>query len=116
MITGIGGAPVCDYNVDNLKWSGKAIMNSISLNLWESIDKYSGIRANGISTYAAIILKIQQVSSSEIRNIVDGLRKMSLIKESGQEVETLGSQVTKKTHCIVGFGSAPSDIASIVDQ
>ena len=50
VLTGIGGAPVCDYDVDNLKWSGKDIMNSISLDIWDSIEKYLGIRANGPAT------------------------------------------------------------------
>ena len=50
MITGIGGAPVCDYDVDSLKWIIKAIMNSISLDIWDSIDKYLGIYSNGPAT------------------------------------------------------------------
>ena len=35
VLNGIGGAPVCDYDVDDLKWTGKAIMNSIYLYLWD---------------------------------------------------------------------------------
>ena len=55
MLTGIGGAPFCKYNVNNLKWSDKAIMNSIFLDLWESTEKYLGIRANGPATYTSVI-------------------------------------------------------------
>ena len=90
---GIGGAPVCHYNVDNLKWIGKAIMKSISLNLWGFIGKYLGVIANGPDAYAAVIPKIQQVISYAIRNLVDELRKMPLINKPGQDVETFGSQV-----------------------
>ena len=54
-------------------------MNSISLDLWESIERYSGIGSNRPATYASIILNIQQVISSAIRNLVDELRKMYLI-------------------------------------
>ena len=41
---------------------------------------------------------------------------MSLIKEPGQYSKAFGSQVTEKTHRIVGYGSAPIEIAYIVAQ
>ena len=56
-------------------------MNSIYLYIWESIERDLGIRANGPATYAAVISKIQQVSSFVIRNLVGDLRKMSLTKK-----------------------------------
>ena len=79
-LTRIGGALVFYYNVDNLKCSKKYIMNSISLDIWESIKKYLVIVSNGPATYAAVISNIHQVSSSAILNIVDDLRKIYLIK------------------------------------
>ena len=91
-------------------------MNSISQYLWDLINKYLGIRYNRPATYAAIILEMHQVSSSVIRNVVNELRKMSLIKEPGQDVETFGYQVIKETRCIVGSGSALSDITYIFYQ
>ena len=59
VLTIIGGAPVCDCDVNHLKWSGKSIMNIISLDLWDSIKKYLGIGANGPATYAVVILNIR---------------------------------------------------------
>ena len=88
-------------------------MNSISLYLWVSIEKYLGIGANGPATYAAVISKIHQVSLSAICNLVDDLSKISLIKEPGQDVKAFGSQVIEKTFRIVGYGSALRDITSI---
>jgi hypothetical protein len=41
-------------------------MNSIGLDLWETIKKDVGIGANGPLTYAAVIAKIQQVSASTV--------------------------------------------------
>ena len=76
-------------------------MNRISICHWESIEKDLGIGANRAATYTAVILKIQQVRLSEIRNLVDELSNMYLIKEPGQDVETFGSQVIEKTHCIL---------------
>ena len=62
----------------------------------ELINKYLGIRTNIPATYAAVISKIQQVSSSAICNLVNELRDMYLIKEPGIDVNTLGSQGIKK--------------------
>ena len=115
VLTRIGGAPVCDYYVDNLKWIGEAILNSISLDLWESIEKYLLIKGNGPDTYAAVNSKIWQVRSSVIRNLVDELRKVSIIKEPGQDAEIFLSQVLE-THRIFGYGSETSDITSSVTQ
>ena len=83
--TGVGKCSACDYDFDNLKWSGKAIMNSIALDLWETIEKDVGTGANGPRTFAAIIAKIQQVSSSSVRTMVDNLKKLRSINEPGQD-------------------------------
>ena len=91
-------------------------MNSISLDIQEQIEKDSGIRANGPATYTVLISKIQKFRSSVIFNLVDGLRKMSPIKEPRKDVETFLSQATEKTRHIVGSRSAPSDITYIVAQ
>ena len=91
-------------------------MNSISLDVWESIEKDVGVGANGSATHAAVILKIQQLRSSVIHNLFYEIGKMSLIKELGQEAETFGYQLIEKNHCIFGSGSDPNDITSIVAQ
>jgi hypothetical protein len=39
--------PPCDYDLDNLKWSGKAILNSVLLRLWETVKKDLGVDASG---------------------------------------------------------------------
>jgi hypothetical protein len=114
---------------DNLKWSGKAIMNTsitldlwetiekdvgITLDLWKTIEKDVGIGPNGPATYAAVIAKVQQVSASAIRTMVNWLKDMSLIKEPGQDVETFGSKIVEMARRITGSGAAPSDLTSIV--
>ncbi len=114
IIAGIGTAPPCEYDIDNLKWSGKAIMNSISLDLWETIEKDVGVGSNGPVTYAAVISKIQQVSASSVRALVDNLKKMHLLQEPGQDVEAFGSKIIEMTRRITGSGLAPTDLTSIV--
>lgn len=71
LTSGVSESPSCNYDINNLKWSGKAIMNSITLDLWETIEKDVGIRANGLTTYAAVIAKLQLVSASTIRTNVE---------------------------------------------
>jgi hypothetical protein len=92
-------------------------MNSIALDLWETIEKDVGIGANDPATYAAVIAKIQQVSASAVRTMVKNLKQMSLIKEPGQEVEVFGSKIVEMVvHRITGSGSAPSVLTSIVAE
>ena len=102
VLPGIGSAPVCDYDADKLKWGRKSIINSISLDLCESIDKYLGIMDNRPATYASVISNIQEVILCAIRNLFDNLSKMSCIKEPGKDVEVFRSQVIDKTQRIIG--------------
>ena len=77
--------PPCDYGLDNLMWSGTAILNSVSLPLWETVEKDLGIDASDPETFAAVVYKLQQVSSTAVRALVDKLKSLSLIKEPGQD-------------------------------
>lgn len=54
LLSGVRTLPPCKYDIDNLKWSGKAIMNSILLDLWETIEKEVGAGASRPMTYAAV--------------------------------------------------------------
>ena len=89
-------------------------MNSISLDLWETIEKDVGVGSNGPLTYAAVISKIQQVSASAVRSLVTQLKTMHLLAEPGQDVELFGSKIIDLTRRIEGSGRAPSDLTSIV--
>ena len=40
--------PVCNYDLSNLKWSGKAILNSVTLPLWETVKKDLGVDTSGL--------------------------------------------------------------------
>jgi hypothetical protein len=111
---GVGDRDPCNYDLDNLMWSGKAIMNSIALDLWETIEKDIGVQAGGPVAYATVVGKIQQVSASSVRSLVSKLKVMSLIKEPGQNVETFGTKIIEMTRRITGSGSSPVDLTSIV--
>jgi hypothetical protein len=102
--------PPCDYDLDNLKWSGKAILNSVSLPLWETVEKDLGVDASGPEAFAAVVYKLQQVSSAAVRTLVDELKNLSLLKEPGQDVEIFGGRVVELCRRISGTGSAPADL------
>jgi hypothetical protein len=114
LAAGVGNSPLCDFDLDNLKWSGKALMRSIALDLWETVEKDIGIGANGPRTFTAVISKIQQVSASSTRTMVDKLRKMNLKDEPGQHVDNFGSKVIELCKRIAGTGFGPKDLNSIV--
>jgi hypothetical protein len=80
----------CDYNSDNLKWSGKAILNSTTLPLWEIVKKDLGVDASGPKAFAAVVHKLQQVGSTAVCALVNELKNISLQKEPGQDVEIFG--------------------------
>jgi hypothetical protein len=86
--------PVCDYDFDNLKWSRKAILSSITLALWETAKKDLGVDASGPEAFASVISKLQQVNLAAIRSLVNNeLKSLSLIKEPGQDMEIFGGRV-----------------------
>jgi hypothetical protein len=103
-------SPVCDYDLDNLKWSGKAILNSVTLALWETVEKDLGVDASGPEAFAAVVYKLQKVSSATIGALVDELKNLSLVKEPGQDVEIFGGRAVELCRRISGTGSAPTDL------
>lgn len=102
--------PICDYDLDNLKWSGKAILNSITLALWETVEKDLGVDTSGPEAFASVVSKLQQVSSAAVRTLVDELKGLSLLKEPGQDVELFGGRVVELCRRITGTGMAPTDL------
>jgi hypothetical protein len=79
-----------NYNLDNLKWSRKAILNIISLTLWETIEKDFRINASGPKAFSGAVYKLQQMNSAAICSLVKRLQELSLLKEPGQDVDIFG--------------------------
>jgi hypothetical protein len=50
--------PMCNYDLDNLKRSGKAILNSITLALWEIVEKDLRVNTTGPKAFVSIISKL----------------------------------------------------------
>jgi hypothetical protein len=82
--------PPCHSDLDNLKWSGKAILNSVSLPLWRMVEKDLGVDATRPEAFTSVVYKLEQVSSAAVRALVDELKNLSLLKEPGQDVDIFG--------------------------
>ena len=85
-------------------------MNSISLELWKSIEKGTGYKASGPQIFAAVIDKLQQVMDAAIRVIVENLRKMKLNEELAQNCESFKDKIYDIAQQIEGSGRAPNGL------
>jgi hypothetical protein len=88
-------SPPCNYNLDNLKWSGKAILNSVTFALWETVKKDLGVDASGPEAFTTVVYKLQQVGSAAVHALVDKQKDLSLLKEPGQDAEIFGGRVVE---------------------
>jgi hypothetical protein len=77
---------VCQYDISNLQWSGKAVLNSIDMDLWSEIEKELSYNATGPEDFLAVIERIQQTTSSSVRKLVEELQKMNILREPAQNV------------------------------
>ena len=72
--------PVCSYDLRNLEWSGKSILASVDLTLWEELEKELPYRPSGPEVFAAVVTKIQQVNASAVRGFSSrGLSRPPLV-------------------------------------
>jgi hypothetical protein len=106
--------PTCTFDGDNLAWSGTAILASISIDLWEAIEKDLGYDVTGPKVFDVVVRKQQQVNASLVRALVVSLSKMMLSIEPAQDVEVFGNQITKVARPIEGTGSAHNDISVLL--
>lgn len=92
------GSPVppCTYDVQNLSWSGKFFLRSISVKLYADVTEEVGVIPSGPKVFRAIINKKQQLNSVNIRQLTNKLLKLNLVHEPAKNVE----QFNKKVHSI----------------
>ena len=110
------GAMACPYDMDNLRWSGKALLASIDLELWSRIEKDLplGGDVTGPEVLSVIVLHLQQINSSSVRQLVRELEKLKLKDEPGQNVLTFGDKILEVARRIDGTGMAPKDLTLVV--
>ena len=67
--------PVCNFECDNIILSVKAVITSITIEMWDTIEKYLGYDASGSEVFFSIIQKQQQVNCSAVCALVQALEK-----------------------------------------
>ena len=83
---------VCEWDVDNLEWSGDMIKNSVSFKLWRDIE---GLLpgTTGPEIFQAVCTRLQHTSASTCRTLVSKLEQMKLSKEPGMDVNTFSLKI-----------------------
>ena len=112
---GVDKSDICLYDIDNLRWSGRAILDSIGSEVWFRIEKElpRGRDPTGPEVFTSIIQNMKQVNSSSVRQLINKLEKMKLKDEPGQDVLSFGDKVTELARRIEGTGLGPKDLTLI---
>ena len=106
--------PVDLQDMYNLSMSAKFLQNSVSLDLWMSVEKDLPTNATGPEILFKIITSHQMVTSSAIRTLVKKLEAMNLKAEPGENVLTFSDKLSEMTRRIEGSGQAPRDLSVLV--
>ena len=107
--------PICQWNLENLQWSGKALENSVSNALWRLVERDLPAHATGPEVFKAIIMKWKHLSTSTIRTMVQELKTLKIVNVPGQDVNVLAEKLADKAGQIEGATeNPPSDLAFLV--
>ena len=71
-------APVCPFDQQNLQWSGKFLLNSISKNFRNLITPDLGSQPPGPIVFYKIINKVQMMSAEAMRRLEGDLKQLQL--------------------------------------
>jgi Zinc knuckle len=107
-------ALVCQYDLDNLRWSGRAVMASLKSEFWELLRAVVPMDASGPVLFLAVIYHLQQTSAAAVRLLLKELQVLNLVQEPGQNVVSFVQKVSDKCRTIAGTGAAPPDLATMV--
>jgi hypothetical protein len=110
------GDPVCTFDIDNLNWSAAAILNSLTIEMWQRIEKGLPENASGPEVFMAVVAVQQQSNTASIRMLTVNLQALKLTNVAGQDVEIHSGSVTEICRRIVGGGErlTPPDLPSLV--
>ena len=110
-----GREAVCQWDVDNLEWSGDLIKNSVSFKLWREIE---GLKpgTTGPQLMKAALDRLQNTSTSTARSLVNQLETLKLSKEPGMDVPVFITKVTPILEQInqCDERSIPSDLSAVM--
>ena len=82
---------VCQYDITNLNWSGKAILNSCSAQLRSTIEReLEPTERNGPTALWKALLRVNQPSNARIRTLTEQLKTIQLKDFPGENCELRG--------------------------
>ena len=90
------------------------MLGSITLKLWETIEKDLRYNTSRIEVFCSIVQKQQQVNSSVVCSLFQALQKIRLTDDTGKDIENFGKNMAKMDRQISGTGSALIDISTLV--
>ena len=104
----------CFYDKQNLTWSGKFILASISNQLFTMVISNLGDTApSGPRTFKEIINITQQLDAMGVRELVDKLTRLRIEKEPAENVETFNQKLRPLATTIANCNGA-SDLDVLV--
>jgi hypothetical protein len=108
-------APLCDFDLDNLTWSGDMIKDSISRKFWSEIQSLLKGKT-GPRIFYAVVTRLQHTTATTARDLVKKLEALKLTKEPGMDVTTFSKKVTDLIDQINDCGerNLPIDLSLVV--
>ena len=115
--TASGVMDVCKYDIQNLQWSGKYLLNSVSKKLKNILVMDLGSKPDGPVVFCRIVNKIQQMSANAMRYLEAQLKKLKLSSEPGENIETFSIKVKDIADRLdQGVTYKPPDLAILVAE
>ena len=108
-------AAVCEFDKDNLRWSGDMIKDSVSYKLWREMSPLIK-GTTGPELLYAICKRKQYTSADLCRTIFDEIKALKLNKEPGMDCSTFATKLVTQLDRLESCGTRliPPDLAQVV--
>ena len=87
--------PVCPFDLDNLRWSGRAISSSLKTEFWNRLRSVWPMDTPGPLLFVAAVSHLQQTSAAAVRILERELMTLRLTQEPGQHVVNFVQKVSE---------------------
>jgi hypothetical protein len=106
----------CEFDEQNLKMSGKMLLDSLDLDMLLKVKNDLPGDATGPEVFAAVIGQHQSLNTSAVRVLTEQLQKLQLSKEPAEDVEAFSQKVLDIAQRIRGAGptTCPADLPTLV--
>ena len=108
-------ATVCEFDIENLSWSGDMIKNSISCKFWSEIQSLLKVKT-GPEIFYAVVKRLKHTTASTSRTLTEKLLSYKLTSEPGMDVMAFSKKVTDLVDQILDGGeqNIPADLSLCV--